>query len=45
MFDVTATTTPLSRSVINDVTIPPASSPLTLASVARPKRTRSEGVE
>jgi hypothetical protein len=37
MFDITATTTPLSGSVSSDVTIPPARSPLwlTAASVHR----------
>src|ERR687897_873894 len=45
MFDVTATTMPLSRPVISDITIPPASSPLTLPGfVASAKRTRSDGV-
>ena len=46
MFDVTAMTMPLSRPVISDITIPPASSPLTLpVFVASAKRTRSDGVE
>ena len=37
---------PLSRRIISDVTLPRASSPLTLpALVVRAKRTRSEGVE
>src|SRR5207247_10934852 len=45
-FDATATTIPLSRRVISDITLPPASSPLTLSAfVARAKRTRSDGVE
>ena len=46
MFDVTAMTMPLSRPVISDITMPPASSPLTLPGfVASAKRTRSDGVE
>jgi hypothetical protein len=46
MFDVTATTMPLSRPVSSDMTMPPASSPLTLPElVASAKRTRSDGVE
>ena len=45
-FDATATTIPLSRRVISDITLPPASSPLALSAlVARAKRTRSDGVE
>jgi hypothetical protein len=45
-FDATATTIPLSGRVISDITLPPASSPLTLSAfVARAKRTRSDGVE
>jgi hypothetical protein len=46
MFDVTAMTMPLSRAVISDITMPLASSPLTLPGfVASAKRTRSDGVE
>ncbi len=46
MFDVTAMTMPLSRPIISDITMPPASSPLTLPGfVASAKRTRSDGVE
>ena len=46
MFDATATTIPLSRRVVSDITLPPASSPLTLSAlVAKAKRTRSDGVE
>ena len=43
MFDATATTIPLSRRVVSDITLPPASSPLTLSAfVAAEKRTRSD---
>ena len=46
MFEVTAMTMPLSRRVISDITMPPASSPLTLPGFfASAKRTRSDGVE
>src|SRR5688572_3985311 len=46
MFDVTAMMMPSSRLVISDITMPPASAPLTLPeSVASAKRTRSDGVE
>jgi hypothetical protein len=46
MCDVTAMTMPLSCPVVNDITMPPASSPLTLPGfVASAKRTRSDGVE
>jgi hypothetical protein len=45
-FDVTAMTMPLSRPVVSDITMPPASSPLTVPGfVASAKRTRSDGVE
>src|SRR3954471_23657885 len=44
--DATATTIPLSRRVISDITLPPASRPLTLSAfVTEAKRTRSDGVE
>jgi hypothetical protein len=36
MFDVTAMTMPLSRRVISDITMPPASSPLTLPGSSPP---------
>ena len=46
MFELTATTMPLSRPIISDITMPPASSPLTLPGFAgSAKRTRSDGVE
>ena len=46
MFDARATTIPLSRRLISHITLPPASSLLTLSAfVARAKRTRSDGVE
>ena len=38
-------TMPLSRRVVSDITVPPASSPLTLPPFASPTRTRSDGVE
>jgi hypothetical protein len=45
MLDSTATRMPLSRSVIGDITIPPASSPWILSPFAKPTRTRSGAVE
>ena len=44
MFEVTAMTMPLSRPIISDITMPPASSPLTLPGfVASAKRTTERG--
>ena len=46
IFDVTPMVSPLSRRVVSDITMPPASSPLTLSAfVASAKRTRSDGVD
>jgi len=46
MFEATATTIPLSRRLMSDITLPPASSPVMLSAfVPSAKRTRSDGVE